>query len=205
MAISYPLSVPASLRVRQLNLRLRRATAATQSPFSGVTQVVAWPFAQWMVDLELSTVTRTGGAPIEAFIAALRGRYGTFLWGPVHAKLPTGTANTVGVTVNGGGQTGNALAVAGLGAGKTLLSGDYFQLGSGSTARLYIVSQDATADGSGNATLSIEPALRTSPSNGDAVVLSSPLGQWRLTSDDVGVVVGAPGLYAVSLSCMEAL
>lgn len=206
MAIAYPLSVPASLKVRTLSLRLKTATTMQQSAFTGQQQVYEWPAAYWVADLELAPRIRNGGAAIEAFLAALHGYTGTFLWGPVHATAPQGSTNTTGVTVSGGGTAGSkSLALAGVGAGKTLLAGDYLQLGSGSTTRLHMVTQDATANGSGIATVDIEPPLRTSPSGGSAVTLLAPLGIWRLSSPENGVEVSLGGVYTASLSAIEAL
>lgn len=190
MTISYPLTPPLGLQ-KQVRFapRLRNATAVSQSPFSGEQQRYSWPFQMWTCEIELAPMSRAQGEAVEAFFTALRGRLGSFLLGPRHATGPRGTANTSGVTVNGASQTGRALAVAGLGASKTLLAGDWFQLGSGSSTRLHRVVEDATANGSGQATLSIEPALRASPVDGSTVVLASPVGIWSQAVDEFGAEI----------------
>jgi hypothetical protein len=79
-------------------------------------------------------------------------------------------------TVSGAGQTGSSLLVTGLGAGGTVKKGDTFTLASvfgvnpqnrqsTGVLRQFTVLADATADGSGNATLSIFPAINTAASN----------------------------------------
>ncbi|MDN7814663.1 P22 phage major capsid protein family protein [Burkholderia vietnamiensis] len=79
-------------------------------------------------------------------------------------------------TVSGAGQTGSSLLVTGLGAGGTVKKGDTFTVAgvfgvnpqnrqSTGVLRQFTVLADATADGSGNATLSIFPAINTAASN----------------------------------------
>ncbi|VVE31553.1 hypothetical protein PEP31012_03705 [Pandoraea eparura] len=79
-------------------------------------------------------------------------------------------------TVSGAGQTGSSLLVTGLGAAGTVKKGDTFTIAgvygvnpqnrqSTGVLRQFTVLADATADGSGNATLSIFPAINTAASN----------------------------------------
>lgn len=79
-------------------------------------------------------------------------------------------------TVSGASQTGSTLNVTGLGAGGTVAKGDTFTLAgvfgvnpqnrqSTGVLRQFTVTAAATADGSGNAALSIFPAINTSASN----------------------------------------
>lgn len=208
MTISYPLTAPAEVvRAARFAPVLRRATAANESPFTGKQQTLSWPYARWEATLDVASSLRDKGAVVEAFIAALRGRYGTFLMGPLHALSPRGTVNLAGVQVDGAvAALANALPLKGLGAGKTLLRGDYLQLGTGANARLYLVVEDATANGSGLATVSVEPGLRVAALNNDPVVTQNMVGVWRLNTDAVGPAV-APGMVydVVQLPCIEAL
>ena len=79
-------------------------------------------------------------------------------------------------TVSGAGQTGTSLLVTGLGAGGTVAAGDTFTIAgvfavnpqsrqSTRVLRQFTVLTAATADGSGNATLSIFPSINTAASN----------------------------------------
>jgi hypothetical protein len=79
-------------------------------------------------------------------------------------------------TVSGAGQTGSTLTVTGLGAGATVAKGDVFTIAgvygvnpqnrqTTGVLRQFVVTAAATADGSGNATLSIFPAINTAASN----------------------------------------
>jgi hypothetical protein len=87
--------------------------------------------------------------------------------------VPTATGS--GVTVNGAGQSGSTLNVTGMTVSTgTFLLGDMFTLGTGSTAvyavnavsldtltdlRQFTILANATADGNGNASLSIYPSI----------------------------------------------
>ncbi|HDR9003225.1 TPA: hypothetical protein QDA99_002809 [Burkholderia vietnamiensis] len=79
-------------------------------------------------------------------------------------------------TVSGAGQTGSSLLVTGLGAAGTVNKGDTFTIAgvygvnpqnrqSTGVLRQFTVTAAATADGSGNATLSIFPPINTAASN----------------------------------------
>jgi hypothetical protein len=79
-------------------------------------------------------------------------------------------------TVSGAGQTGSSLLVTGLGAAATVKKGDVFTIAgvfgvnpqnrqTTGVLRQFVVTADATADGSGNATLAIFPAINTAASN----------------------------------------
>lgn len=79
-------------------------------------------------------------------------------------------------TVSGAGQTGSTLTVTGLGASATVNKGDTFTIAgvygvnpqnrqTTGVLRQFTVTAAATADASGNATLSIFPAINTASSN----------------------------------------
>lgn len=79
-------------------------------------------------------------------------------------------------TVSGAGQTGSTLLVTGLGASSTVAAGDTFTIAgvyavnpqsrqSTRVLRQFTVLTAATADGSGNASLSIFPSINTAASN----------------------------------------
>ncbi|MDR7006089.1 P22 phage major capsid protein family protein [Paraburkholderia strydomiana] len=79
-------------------------------------------------------------------------------------------------TVSGAGQTGTTLNVTGLGAGGTVAAGDTFTIAgvfavnpqsrqSTRVLRQFTVTAAATADGSGNAALTIFPSINTAASN----------------------------------------
>ena len=81
-----------------------------------------------------------------------------------------------------------------------------WQSGSGSSSRLYKVTQDATADGSGNLTLEIFPRLRDAMANNAAFTLGSPKGLWRLLDNAVSYGMEPAFLYnGITIKCREKL
>lgn len=207
MAISYPVTPPADLcRYVSFTIRLRRNVGMNRSPFTGAAQFYQWPFAVWEADLQLQSGRRSVIAPLHAFIVSLRGSAGTFLMGPQHARLPRGTTNT-SVLVNGTPAAGaTALPVDGMGASKTMKAGDFIQLGTGADARLYMIVEDVTANGSGQATLTIEPGLRVAPADNDPVTVTNPQGAWRLADNAIGFTFGLANVSgAVNIPCVENL
>jgi hypothetical protein len=75
---------------------------------------------------------------------------------------------------NGAGQTGNSLVVNGLAAGISLPAGIFFSVSAAGRNYLYQLAAAATADGAGNATLSLSPWLRASPAGGAALNFATP-------------------------------
>jgi hypothetical protein len=147
---------------------------------------------------------------MKAFLLQLRGRFGTFLYGDPDA-LALGARGSLSapstVTVDGAGQFGNSLNVAGFTNSATgvLLKGDYFQLGTGSNARLYCVTNNINANGSGDATIEFEPALRSSPADGATVTLASPKGVFKLVEDSAEWQSNAASIHTATLAFREVL
>jgi hypothetical protein len=105
------------------------------------------------------------------------------------------TGSRTNGTVSGAGQSGSTLVVTGLGAGATVAAGDTFTVAgvyavnpqnrqTTGVLRQFVVTAAATADGSGNATLSIFPALNTAASNQQyQTVTASPANAAAVTWD----------------------
>ncbi len=110
-------------------------------------------------------------------------------------------------TVSGAGQTGSSLLVTGLGAAATVKKGDTFTIAgvfgvnpqnrqSTGVLRQFTVLADATADGSGNATLTIFPAINTAASNQQyQTVTAGPANAAAVTWD-----IAASTQYTASLA-----
>lgn len=203
MAITYPVAIP-NHEFASFNMRLVRAVAMTESSFTLQQQVYQYDGAKWEMEINLPPLTYAESRKWEAFILSLRGMRGTFLMGnPLHAS-PQGTASTA--ILNGSATIrSTSIDVDGASSGQTLKAGDYFQIGSGNDAHIHQVVQDATFDGSGEATLDIEPPLRTTYSNDTALDLTYPKGVWRLASNDIGWSVDQASLHGFTIPCVEAL
>ena len=58
MAISYPLSLPTSIGIAQIELRATNAVAISRSPFTFATQVHAYTGQSWQADVSLPSIRR---------------------------------------------------------------------------------------------------------------------------------------------------
>ena len=204
MAISYPLSLPTGFHVTQASLTITRRTGSLESPFSVARQVFEWPNAAfWSMTLTGMAVTRREEAQLYAFLDAVHGPVGTILAGPKRVKGPLGTLATSGVTATGPAYA-NQVTLANCGAGATLQPGDLIQISSGSTARMHRIVTAAVADGSGNATVDIEPFLRASYVSAP-VTTALPKTVWKLAGNAVPVPVLTRDGATVALALREAL
>lgn len=181
MSITYPLTFPTVIAPQKTKMRMMVAAAVSESPFSYGQQTFLHPGDKWGIDVTMPIMKRAKAEQFITFMAKLKGRYGTFLIGDYDGRAPRGIATGTPL-VNGGSQTGESLITDGWTASKNgiLLAGDYVQLGSTTTTRLYKVLDDVNSDSGGNATLLLWPRLRSSPADNDPLTLSNAMTQFRL-------------------------
>ena len=116
-------------------------------------------------------------------------------------------AATGTIRVNGASQTGNQVALDGFGNNVTNVfkSGDYI----GINSYMYLITEDASSNGSGEANVKIEPALRSpiEPINDNTQISygSSAQTLWRMDANDFGWDTDRVSLYGFSFSCTEVL
>jgi hypothetical protein len=89
--IIYPLSIPGVLGESAANLKMYDAIGEVISPFSGNAQQQQWQDQHWELDLEFPEMTWAQFAAFQAFLGALHGKLGSFLWGPPLSLAPLGT------------------------------------------------------------------------------------------------------------------
>jgi hypothetical protein len=107
--------------------------------------------------------------------------------------------------VQGASQTGSSLVTDGWPVSATVMqAGDFFSLGSGADIRLYQVSADAVSNGSGVATLTFHPPLRSSPADDAALNVTNPGVVLRLTGS-APASIGLADFYQFTLSAREAI
>jgi hypothetical protein len=167
-----------------MTMRLRSATAISQSPFTYDQQVYQHQGVRWEAEVTLPPLKRAEAKQVEAFFAALRGQANTFTLGnPLHNTTATGTG------------TGaiNATTLTGTFAG--VVAGDYFQIGTA----LYIVTE-ATSGTS----INIMPPLRSAASSA-SLDFTLPKGTWRLATNQIGWSINQASLYGFTFACVEAI
>jgi hypothetical protein len=205
MPISFPISLPAAPAPSGISFRPRSVVGMDASPFTLQAQSFAWRGQIITASVRLPRMAR---ASAEAWIAALmslNGREGSFLLGDSASKVPRGVATGTPL-VMGGGQTGTDLVTDGWTPSVTgiLKAGDWVQLGTGSSSRLYKNLADANSNGSGQATLTLWPALRSSPADNAALTVSAPKGRFMLAGEYEWDIDDAR-IYGLSFDAVEDL
>lgn len=198
-------NLPASSCAADVVMTLTSTTGITQSPFSKEEQAFKWDGKFWSVDFRLPILTnRQVAGEWKAFGAKMEGRYHHVLIGDPSAKVPLGAASGSPV-VDGGGQTGNTLNTRNwpVSTDGVLLEGDYIQIGTGSAARLHMVTSVVDTDTAGDAQISIMPALRGSPADGTTIIYNEPKGVFRLADDAFSWSVSPTPVFRFSYSFVE--
>ena len=174
MSISYPLTLPAVFKSAEVVITPVDVVGVSTSPQTLTEQVYEFPGKRWEAAITLPPMKRRNAEQVVGALLALNGPSGTFYLGDTANKVPLGVAT--GAPVVNGAQTqfSNSLATRGWTPSVTgiLLAGDWIQMYTGSTRRLYKVLFDVNSDGSGLATLTVWPRLRDASPDGAALVLS---------------------------------
>jgi hypothetical protein len=136
-------------------------------------------------------------APWRSFFAKMQGAANDF-------RLPVSeiaqSASTATPLVNGGSQTGRSIVTDGWPLSSTVLSaGMYVTINN----QLLQLTADVVSNGSGQATISVAPAVRTSPADNAPIEFKNPYAlMYMLEEPTVSV---EPGLvYSTSFSAREA-
>jgi hypothetical protein len=204
---SFPLSLPSSpSNFVTSEWNIIRTVSHTQSPFTYAQQVAKFTGSVWQTTVTLPPMNRADAGAWQSFFMQLNGRFGTFLLGDPDGKTIQGSATTV-ISVNGDHAIGAFdVVVDGCTASSTeFKKGDYVQFGSGASSKLHMIVADITSDSSGNATLQIEPPLKTALSDDDVVTYSNTKAVMRMDTNDLGWNANKVSLYGISFSCTESL
>ena len=204
MTITYPLALPTSPAIQRITITARHMVGRTMSPFTGEQQIQQFQGMWWEADVQLPTMVRADADAWGALLQQLFGGYGTFLLGDPAAATARG-AVAGSPLVDGASQTGNSLVTDGWTAATTIKMGDYIQLGTGTTQRLYRNLTDQTASGAGAMTLDIFPRLRESPADNAVITVASCKGTFRLASNEFRWDTDEALLYGMSFSAVEAI
>ncbi|MFC3088135.1 hypothetical protein [Tabrizicola soli] len=188
--------------VQSLERRLVTATAVSVSPFTGTAELQDWSGEWWDYAIELARTTGRDGRRLSAFLAALGGPRGRFLFRDPTIRQP---GSTLAPVVAGGFQSGGMLMTAGWPPFTTpLQAGDFFSLGTDAETRLYQLTADVVTDEAGMATLAFVPRLRTPPEDGSTLQIAAPAVVLRLTAP-VPTRIGRADTFLFTLTAREAL
>lgn len=206
MTITYPLTPPSTPKARSFRIAPETAVGVHTSPFSFVEQAQRHAGQRWGLSVTLPAMKRAQAEAWIAFLVALNGREGTFLYGDPSGATPQGIA-TGAPLVDGAGQTGPVLNSKGWTASQTgiLKAGDWIQLGSAGTSRLHKILKDADSDAGGLAALDIWPRLRTSPADGATIIAADTVGLFRLSEGPAAWDVDEAQFFGLSFTATEAV
>lgn len=175
-------------------------TQTFESPLTRGVQTLALPGARWACAATWESLQPADAALLRAWLAQLQGTAGRFYLGDLAHRAPRGTAAGTPL-VAGGSQTGKTLATDGWTPGATLLAGDFIGYNGG--AELRMVVADATADGAGAMSLSLDEPIRVSPVDNAAIVISRPTCIMRLSGDEAAWNYSPGGFASFSLDAVE--
>ena len=117
----------------------------------------------WQIELAYGAMTRATFAPLWSFLVSRAGQSDSFTISMPGLGTPQGTA-AGSPLVNGGAQTGTSLITDGWSINSAILKkGDFIEIDG--DPKVYMITADATSNGSGQATLSLFPALRRVPAD----------------------------------------
>jgi len=157
--------------------------------------------------LTLPPMKRSDAANWQAFILKLHGRKGTFLLGDPDARTPRGTISGA-VTLGANASVGDftiSISTSQNSLVNAFRAGDYIQLGSGGTSKLYMIVDDVTTDGSGDADINIEPAIKTAATSGATVTYTNAKGLFRMENPQIDWDADEVSKYGIAFDAMEAL
>jgi hypothetical protein len=159
---------------------------------------------RWSFSLDYPPgMTRSDVNALWAFLVSQSGQLGSF---DFTAPYQTATGSMAGSpVVDGADQTGNVINLRGFTASQTgvLKAGDYIRIAG--QYKAYLVVEDADSDGSGEAAVTIHPAIQTpSPADG-AAITAAGLFRCRLANDYQEMAVSTILHYGLSVELVEAL
>jgi hypothetical protein len=179
-------------------------TMSFESPLNRAIQTLELPGARWQATFGWNNLSAADARILKAWLNKLSGMAGRFYLHDSSHATPAGTALGTPL-VKGASQTGRTLITDGWTANQTnlLVPGDYFSVG----AQLFVITEPAASDGSGNATLTFEAPLRSSPADNAPLTTASPSCVMRLVDDMQDRFQFEPGainVQTVTIECMEA-
>lgn len=183
MTLSYPFNDALLLTPKPSRMTLRYLSLSTisQSPFTAQIQAIRNPAVGiFGISLAFPPMELTTAAKWIPLFNSLYGSFGTILL-PMYGRESIAGSGAGSPVVDGADQTGTTLNIK----SATPLATDVFKafdlINIGTN--LYEVQRDLDADSSGDGSLEIWPALRTSPTDSQAIITSSVTGVFRQKPD----------------------
>jgi hypothetical protein len=191
----------------QQSFYLQPHTGGSESPFSRVSKIYGLSAPRWICSMSFrggywgANGLEAVGPRLDALIAKLKGRQNRALIYDFRRPVMRGRQWLSGVGNSAAALGATSITVTGLQPGQTIRAGDYI----GGDGRPHIITDDVTADSTGQAVVTFEPPLKAAIAL-NAAVFGNPTGIFRLTDDDAGangIQVGEA--VSITLSFVEDL
>jgi len=163
------ITYPSTPKPRGMSWRLLMPAQTNVSDWTGRRQTIASGRGWWECQIALPPIVGTTNVNAwRSFIAKSRGRANDF---QIPVDPIAQSASTATPLVNGAGQTGRTLATDGWPVSTTVLvAGQYVTINN----QLLQLTENVTSNGSGVATLTFEPPIRTPSSDNAAIEYKNP-------------------------------
>jgi len=172
----------------------------TQSGKRNVRQTGAH---RWILRGTYSSLTRQQFMPVYAFLMDQEGQYGSFNFVAPDLATPQGSGNGTPL-VDLASQVGKSINTKGWANNETVLkAGDILRFAGHS--KVYMMTADATSDGTGLATLAISPALQESPADNEGITINNVPFNVMQTGNVQKYGARNPLLYTFEVSFVEVL
>lgn len=160
------MSYPTTPEPSSITLRSTQPTLVSVS-HSLARQVRSRGCQRWSLTIDYRNLKRSEYAALYAFAVSQRGQYGSFYVVPVVLGLPQGTASGTPLAAGSGAAGSRSIATDGWSSGASLKAGDLIKFAG--HHKVYMITADATANGSGQATIAIEPGLHAAVADNEAI------------------------------------
>lgn len=198
MAITYPVALPTingQTLIQSVSMRLVQSAATTESQVNYKQLIVDYETARWEAEVTIRPLDHSEAKVFQAFLASLRGITGTFTFGD--PLMTYTTAPTVKVA-QAEPQGNDHLLLENTGV-VNMKAGSHFALG----GNLYILLEDINAGHTGDR--EIMPNTKDGTTINTFLDVDSPVGTWRMSTNDLGWNISTAGMYSYTFSCVEAI
>jgi len=199
MAISFPRDFPVSIRTSMINLSVNQAIFESAFTRQQQTQEhAAGKGDRWEGVWVTPSLSTSDMKALKAWLVSLKGQINTFkAYDPDNRTLENAPGNAL---VAGASQTGTSINVDGWPLSQTvMLAGEFFQF----EDEFKMCLEDVVTNGSGQATINFEPAIRTSPANNATVIVTNPFFIARLADVYGGTETNQNKIGVVSITFEE--
>ncbi len=174
------IATPSSPAFREIDWTAIDTVAVATAPFTQQQKAQNWQASLLTGTVTLPPMKRRDANAWIAFMLECQGQSACFFIGDSAGGVPLGTAEGSPMT-SGSVQQGYSLATTGWTPNQPSLLevGDYVQAG----LRLFRCLTAASSDGNGNSTFTIWPQVREPMPNGTPLIITNPVGLFRLATN----------------------